>query len=170
MMTEFAIQPATVDDEAFLWQALYFAAHMDEQAGISPESAKNDPALAPYVAGWGDRHSDLGLIARLASKGQAIGAAWIRLMPIGWPLYRYVSSDIPELAIAVLPDYLGCGIGTRLLTTMAEAAAGRFQAIALSVRDNNPARRLYERFGFAAVATIRNRVDGTSLVMKLELR
>lgn len=170
MLTDYVIKPATLDDESFLWQALYYAAHMDEQPAVSPELARTDPALAPYVVSWGERPGDLGFVSRLASDGPAIGAAWLRLMPSQWPLYHYINKDIPELAIAVLPKYVGSGIGSRLLTTLAQAAAGRFQAIALSVRENNPGRRLYERFGFVSTATIRNRVGGTSVVMKLDLR
>ena len=35
----------------------------------------------------------------------------------------------------------------------------------LSVREANPARRLYERMGFVVVQTIVNRVGGASFVM-----
>jgi GNAT superfamily N-acetyltransferase len=127
MLTDYAIQPVTTADESFLWQVLYYAAHMDEQPGISPESAKTDPALAPYVAGLGNGPADLGFVARLTTDNSATGAAWLRLMPSGWPLHRYINA-VPEIAIAVLPEYLGRGIGSRLLATLAEAAAGRFPA------------------------------------------
>jgi ribosomal protein S18 acetylase RimI-like enzyme len=168
VFNDYAIQPVTIADERFLWQALYYAAHMDEQPGVSLESAKTDPALAPYVAGWGNM-PDLGLVAKLTKDNSAIAAAWVRLMPSGWPLHRYIDSVVPELAIAVLPEYLGRGIGSTLLAALAEAAASRFSAIGLSVRENNPARHLYERFGFIAIATIQNRVGERSVVMKLDL-
>jgi ribosomal protein S18 acetylase RimI-like enzyme len=91
-------------------------------------------------------------------------------MPADWPLYRHVDNNIPELTIAVLPNYLGHGIGSVLLAALIEAAKACHPAIALSVRQNNPAKRLYERCGFVPVATITNRLGGVSLVMKLELR
>jgi ribosomal protein S18 acetylase RimI-like enzyme len=47
------------------------------------------------------------------------------------------------------------------------AAEPRFPALSLSVRADNPARRLYERFGFVAVDGLdhTNRAGGTSLTM-----
>jgi ribosomal protein S18 acetylase RimI-like enzyme len=164
-----SIVPAIGENQAFLWQALYYAAHMDEEPSTLPESARTDPALAPYVAGWDERAGDLGFLA-VASNGSTAGAAWLRLMPADWPLYRHVESNIPELAIAVLPNYVGCGIGSELLRALVEAASALHPAIVLSVRQDNPAKRLYERFGFRAVASLRNRVGGSSIVMKLQLR
>jgi len=167
-MIDYSIVPATHASQEFFWQALYYAAHMDEESGIQLASAKTDPALMPYVAGWGDHAGDIGFVAVMSNRSN-LGAAWVRLMPNDWPLYRHVNSNIPELAIAVLPDYLGRGIGDRLLRTLIEAAGTLHRGIALSVRENNPARRLYERFGFRAVDRITNRVGGASFVMKLDL-
>jgi GNAT superfamily N-acetyltransferase len=165
---DYSIVAATRASQAFLWQALYYAAHMDEEPNILPESAKTNPALTPYVTGWGDQAGDLGFLA-LTGNRSAVGAAWLRLMPADWPLYRHVGSNIPELAIAVLPNYIGRGVGGKLLRALVEAAGASHPGIVLSVRENNPAKRLYERFGFAAVARITNRVGGTSIVMKLDL-
>ncbi len=50
-----------------------------------------------------------------------------------------------------------------------EAARGRYPALALSVREGNPAVRLYERFGFVEERRVVNRVGGASLVMRLPL-
>jgi ribosomal protein S18 acetylase RimI-like enzyme len=142
---------------------------MDEEPSLRPESPKTNPALYPYVADWRGRAGDLGFVA-VTEGGSPAGAAWLRLMPTDWPLYRCVRCDIPELAIAVLPSYFGRGMGSGLLRVLIEASSALHPAIALSVRDNNPARRLYERFGFHTVANITNRVGGTSVVMKLDLR
>jgi ribosomal protein S18 acetylase RimI-like enzyme len=168
--TDYSIVPAGRSDKAFLWQALYYAAHMDEEPRVKPESARTDPALAPYLTGWAEQADDLGFIAAVGRDRLPIGAAWLRRMPADWPLYRHVDNKIPELAIAVLPNNLSRGIGSALLAALIEAAKAFHPAVALSVRQNNPARRLYERFGFVPVATITNRVGGVSLVMKLELR
>jgi ribosomal protein S18 acetylase RimI-like enzyme len=43
-------------------------------------------------------------------------------------------------------------------------------AIVLSVREANPARRLYERMGFAVVDIAVNRVGGSSYVMLKQLQ
>lgn len=77
----YTIRPARKTDEPFLWEMLYYAAHMDED-GVAPESARCNAHL----------------------------------------------------------------------------------------RASNPARRLYERFGFTAVAQVTNRVGTRSQVMELRFR
>jgi ribosomal protein S18 acetylase RimI-like enzyme len=54
----------------------------------------------------------------------------------------------------IRPDYRGLGIGSRLLTTVESDLIQRdFKRISLNVaRDNEAARRLYERAGFQVVA------------------
>jgi GNAT superfamily N-acetyltransferase len=167
--SDYSIVAAGAEHEPFLREALYYAAHMDEEPNVRPESAKTNPALNPYVVDWRGRAGDLGFVA-VTNSGSPAGVAWLRLMPPDWPLYRYVTCDIPELAIAVLPRYLGRGMGSELLRVLIEASSALHPAIVLSVRHNNPARRLYERIGFHPVANITNRVGGTSVVMKLDLR
>lgn len=165
---KFTIRPALKSDEPLLWRMLYFAAHMDEE-GSAPESAKTNPDLAPYVEKWTERAGDLGFIA-VGEDGTPAGAAWIRVMPAESPLYRWVAPQTPELAIAVAPEFVGQGVGTELMRHLPPAARAIYPAFALSVRANNPAKRLYERFGFATVARITNRVGTQSFVMLLQLR
>ena len=75
--------------------------------------------------------------------------------------YGYVADDVPELSMAILPDYRGQGIGTQLISHMLDYTKGKYASVSLSVSPNNPARRLYERFGFKLVGT-----EGTSIVMQ----
>lgn len=154
------IRLATKEDEPFLWDMLYYAAHMDEDAGVSPESAKSNPDLMKYVKDWG-RETDVGSIALEPDCNQPVGAAWIRLLAV---------DDItPELAIAVLPQYLGRGIGTLLLQHLLEAAKLRYPRVILSVRTTNPAKSLYERMGFVVTEEIVNRVGTASVSMVIDL-
>jgi GNAT superfamily N-acetyltransferase len=160
----FTIRCVTKEDEAFLWEMLYYAAHMDE-GDESPESAKTNPDLSPYVANWG-ADGDVGVVA--VEGGHPLGAAWARRMPRGSPLYRFVDPTFPELAVAVRPDAIGRGVGTRMLSRLLSAARATHPGMVLSVRADNPARRLYERLGFVTVASMTNRVGGVSLVMKAD--
>lgn len=73
-------------------------------------------------------------------------------------------SEAHELAIFVLSEYQGAGIGTKLLETL--LGAGKEDDIAkvwLSVeRWNSPAIAIYEKAGF-------ERIEGDSLELKMEL-
>ena len=162
------IRMATQDDEPFLWEMLYFAAHMDEDGEISPEAAKQNPDLEKYVNGWG-RETDVGCIALEPHSNQRVGAAWIRLLIANEKTTSYVDDVTPELAIAVLPEYLGCGVGTLMLQHLLEAAKQRYPRVVLSVRATNPAKRLYERMGFLVTGEIANRAGTPSLNMVVQL-
>ena len=162
------IRMATQDDESFLWEMLYFAAHMEEDGEISAEAAQQNPDLVKYVYGWG-RETDIGCIALEPLSNQPIGAAWIRLLIANEKTTSYVDDVTPELAIAVKPEYLGCGVGTPMLQHLLEAAKHRYPRVVLSVRATNPAKRLYERLGFVVTGKIANRVGTPSVNMVVQL-
>jgi GNAT superfamily N-acetyltransferase len=164
----YSIRPATPADEPFLWEMLFYAANMAEDGATSGADAKTHPYLAKYVRGWG-RAGDLGMIA-VADGGRPIGAAWVRLLAGAEKNYAAIDDDVPELAIAVLPEQISQGIGGRLLARLLQDARPIHPAVALSVREANPARRLYERLGFVLVETTTNRVGGRSYVMLKKLR
>lgn len=53
--------------------------------------------------------------------------------------------------IYILPEYQGRGIGTQLLKSLLTEAFQEGLSVSLGVLKVNPARRLYERLGFAVV-------------------
>ena len=62
--------------------------------------------------------------------------------------YGYISSQIPELAIAVRPDERGLGIGHQLMNAILELGASQgIDQISLSVETENPALNLYHQHG-----------------------
>jgi ribosomal protein S18 acetylase RimI-like enzyme len=143
---------------------LFRAAHAEDAPGALPQHLLANPALARYVVGFGGE-GDLGVVAEGA--GDLSGAAWVRLMVGAARGYGWVDDVTPELAIAVTPDQVGTGLGTRMLEELLVHARGRFPAVSLSVRRDNPARRLYVRLGFVQVAEVVNRVGGLSDTMLL---
>lgn len=159
---------AGAGDADFLWQMLLYASHSDEEGVSDPDVLRRKPELARYVDGFG-RDGDLGVIAIEASSKQPVGAAWLRLWNGADRGYGYVDAAIPELAIATAPDHRGAGAGTLLVAHLLALAFARFDAVSLSVRLENPARRLYDRFGFQLVpgSDKPNRVGGRSGVMLL---
>ena len=156
---------ARASDESFLWDMLYYAAHMAEDGLVSSQDARIDPFLAKYVEGWG-REGDLGVIAE-DDTGEPIGAAWLRTMAIEERGYPDVPAEFPELAIAVDPAASGRGVGAALLAAFLDKAQTVHPGVVLSVRSGNRAIRLYERFGFDVMEEIENRVGGRSFVMIL---
>lgn len=156
------LRRGTSDDVAFLGL-------MMREAGFPP--ARRPPLaealLAPHVAqwieGWG-RTGDLAIVAVDDDGATPFGAAWCRLFG-SWN-YGFVDAVTPVVAIAVDEQHRGAGIGTALLSALGDAAreAGA-PALSLSVGASNPALRLYERVGFARVATAPN----GQVVLRLQL-
>ena len=132
-------------DVRFLRDMLHHAYYWKERA---PDTGPGPVAL--YVKAWG-RRGDTAVIA--LDKGFPVGAAWYRLFDRERPGYGFVDERTPELAIAVVPDARGKGVGTALLRTLLERArADGYPTISLSVdRANAGAIDLYERYGFARV-------------------
>ncbi|KST67343.1 hypothetical protein BC008_29550 [Mastigocoleus testarum BC008] len=156
---ECIIRPLVSEDEAFLWEMLYHALYVPEGQIALPREVIHIPEIARYLRGWG-REGDCGFLASDAETSQPVGAVWLRLLVGKNQGYGYVNDDTPELSIAVLPEYRGQGIGTQLLTYLLSSVYGH-SSISLSVSEDNPALRLYKRFGFVVV-----RKSAGSLTMK----
>ena len=145
---------STDADPAFLAEMLYEAVYWrDDGAEERPplNALLTDQVVSRYVEGWG-RSGDLAVLA-LDRRDEPVGAAWIRCYPADRAGYGFVADDVPELSIAVFPEFRGGGVGGLLLGALIARAesAGR-RGISLSVADGNPDRRLYERHGFVARA------------------
>lgn len=142
------IRPVRPDDVPFLWDMLWEAAAVDVgMRALGKDAALDRPENCKYVEGWG-RPGDVGVVA-LDETGQRLGAAWYRRFPRDAKGYGFVGPDVPELAIGVAPAARGRGVGTALLDALLAMARGRDErALSLAVDRRNPARALYERYGF----------------------
>ena len=69
-----------------------------------------------------------------------------RLYIARWP------EEIRIVDIALLPEYRNHGIGTRLLKELLAEGERAGKPVSIHVESFNPARRLYERLGFAVAA------------------
>ena len=134
---DYRIRPLTADDEVLLWDMLHQALHTSE--GAPPREIIKQPEFARYVDGWG-RAGDMGFVAFDADDRQIMGAVWIRTFE-GDP------QQSPQLAFAVKPGHRRRGIGAALLTQLVKANPDQ-SSITIRAASNNPAVRLYERFGF----------------------
>lgn len=160
---DYAIRFATAEDGAFLAEMLLEAADWRGASDRRPEDALADDHLARYVEDW-IRPGDVGVIAEVRAK--PVGAAWMRTFSSTRPGYGFISPSIPELGLAVHADHRRRGIGRDLIQRLAEIARFQgYEAISLSVEEDNPALGLYERVGFRPVVR-----SGNSLTMRLDLQ
>lgn len=107
---------------------------------------------ADVLVGEPWRESD---IAALLASGtgfalMAAGRAYGEVMPVGFAFGRILADEAELLALGVLPQATGQGLGQRLLHDAANLAHRRgARTIFLEVRaDNAIAQRLYRRAGF----------------------
>lgn len=141
-------------DEPFLWEMLYQALYVPEGEPPFPREILQQPEIKIYVENWG-ADSDQGVIA--FNDDRPVGAAWVRMMKA----FGFVAEDIPELTIAVLPEFRGSGIGSNLMKQLFSFISPNYKAVSLSVTAENPAMKLYQRLGFEIV-----KVAGNSMTMK----
>jgi len=133
-------------DYPLLKEFLYHAIFLPQGVSPLPRDIIYDPRIFVYIDGFGGK-DDLGLVAE--QDGQAVGAAWARIIPA----YGHIDDATPELAMSVLPECRGKGVGTQLLVRALDLLReGGFGRVSLSVQKDNPAQRLYRRFGFQVVS------------------
>ena len=152
---------ADAADAEFLLQMLEEAFNWREDPDFD-RSLLEQPQVAHYLTNW-PADTDFGVIAERG--GRPAGAAWARCLTSSDPGYGYVSDTIPEITMAVAEGYRGQGIGRGLLEHLIHTAEQLgLDGLSLSVEDDNAARRLYERMGFAVVGR-----EGNSDTMSLAL-
>lgn len=140
---DYVIRPLTSADEPILWEMLYQALRTSQDA--PPRDIVRQHEYARHVEGWG-RAGDTGFVAFDAEqKDELLGAVWFRLSSS-----ERAEQATPELAFAVTSGHRKRGIGAALLTQLVKANP-QYTAVSISASANNPAVRLYERFGFKIV-------------------
>lgn len=72
-------------------------------------------------------------------------------MPIGRLYLEEWSREIRIIDISIAAECRGAGIGGAILEDVIADGGARDKAVSIHVEKNNPARRLYERLGFAVI-------------------
>ncbi|MDH4568070.1 GNAT family N-acetyltransferase [Pseudomonas sp. BN414] len=145
---ELNLRPITEADLCFLRQ-LYATTRAEEMAS----TGWNQPAIDAFLAQQFDaqhryyqEHYHDAQFSLICHQEQPIGRLYVFRGP----------STFNLMDIALLPEWQRHGIGTRFLDALIREADEAGKAIRLFVEATNPARRLYDRFGF--VVTGDNRV------------
>lgn len=139
------IRPITQAEYPLLENFLYYAIFLPPGAAPPPREIIFKPEIYIYIKDFGGRH-DCGLVAE--KDGKIIGAAWTRIIPA----YGRIDDETPELAISVLPEHRGQGVGTKLMAHLFHLLCWcGYYRTSLSVQKANPAVRLYLRMGYKII-------------------
>ena len=124
------------------------------KAIVEPASLRDAPRLAQlhgasFHRGWGEGEFEVVLTER----NTLVHRLRLGRKTIGFAVSRMAADEAEILSIAIDNSYRGRGLSRDLLLTHLGHLAGRgVRTIFLEVEENNqPARRLYERAGFAVV-------------------
>ena len=113
-MSGVVVRRGGAQDIRFLRDMLHHAYYWKERR---PDAGPGPVQL--YVKAFG-RPGDTVVIALV--DGFPVGAAWYRLFKAGKQGYGFVDERTPELAIAVVPNARGKGVGSALLHALLERA------------------------------------------------
>lgn len=156
--SELIIRAMQPEEYPLLREFLYQAIFLPEGTVPPSRSVIDLPELQIYIADFGTQFGDHCLAAEV--NGNIVGTVWSRIMAD----YGHIDKDTPSLAISLLPEYRGQGIGTKLLNDLLSLLCEKgFRQVSLSVQKKNPAVRLYKRAGFQILEE-----KGTEYLMFLE--
>ncbi|MGC4010598.1 MAG: GNAT family N-acetyltransferase [Pseudomonas sp.] len=134
------LRPIAEADQAFL-RALYATTRNHEVAQLDWPPAAIDAFLSQQFDaqhGYYQAHFPDAEFSVIEAGGQPIGRAYLYWGP----------EHLQIIDLALLPDYCGRGVGSRLLGEILARADALGLSVGLHVENYNPAQRLYQRHGF----------------------
>lgn len=147
------------DETNYLDEFLYQAIFVPGGQPLPSRAVLSLPELSLYTKAFGSQNGDLALVAVV--KEQLVGAIWVRFMKD----YGYLDDFTPSLAMSVLPEYRGRGIGKALLIALLNRLKSEgVRQVSLSVQKENFAVNLYQDVGFTVHL---ERADDLLMVCKL---
>lgn len=143
-MEQITVRQIKQEEYPELREFLYLSIFVPEGSEPAPRSLLDEPEFQVYLDRFGEQPHDRGLVAE--DGGKLVGAIWARIMDD----FGHIDDQTPSLAISLLPQYRGRGIGTALMEGMlALLKQDGHRRVSLSVqRANCRAVGLYEKTGF----------------------
>ena len=138
-----AYRPMTDADLPFV-AALYASTRADEVAATGWPAEAQQAFLAQQHEAQHHHYCKFYPEAErliVEREGEAVG----RLYLSEW------ERELRIVDVALVPASRGAGLGGAILRDIQEMAAGLGKAVSIHVEKNNPARRLYDRLGFAPI-------------------
>ena len=143
---DYTIRGIAEEEYSILEDFLYEAVFVPEGMSAPPKSIINRPELQAYIADFGTKKDDIGLVTEV--NGKVVGAVWVRIMND----YGHIDDDTPSFAISLYKEYRGFGIGTVLMREMLRVLKIRgYKQASLSVQKENYAAKMYLKTGFEIV-------------------
>jgi len=137
------LRPARPEDREFLL-SVYASTRTGELAPV-PWTDEQKAAFLKMQFDAQDAHY------RAHYEGATYDVIEVDGVPAGRLYLHRRPREIRLVDIALLPSFRGTGIGTRLLAELIAESKERGVPLTIHVEMSNPARRLYERLGFAPV-------------------
>lgn len=143
---DYKIRIISEGEASLLKDFLYEAIFVPEGVSAPPKSIINQLELQVYIADFGKKKDDVGMVAEVDKK--VVGAVWVRIMND----FGHIDNDTPSFAISLYKDYRGFGIGTNLMKEMLHVLKDRgYKQASLAVQKANYAVRMYQKTGFEIV-------------------
>jgi len=142
-----SLRPVTADDTEFLI-AVYASVRADELAQVPWSGAQKDAFVRAQFAAQKAFYESAAHYP-----GAEFHVIVVDNVAAGRLYVHRRAAEIRVMEIALLPEFRGRGIGSRLLQELLEEGARTGRVVSIHVETFNPARRLYERLGFREVAT-----------------
>jgi len=135
------VRPVSSSDRDFLLQV--YASTREEELRLVDWSADQKAAFVRMQFEAQDayyrEHYHPATFEVVEVDGEPVG----RLYVVRW------EDEIRIIDIALLPEHRGRGVGTSVIRALLDEAAASGKRLSIHVEKHNPARRLYERLGFA---------------------
>jgi ribosomal protein S18 acetylase RimI-like enzyme len=143
-MPDVTLRPVEPGDEEFLYK-VYASTRQEELAQTGWSEPQKETFLRQQFDAqsryYREHYSEASFDVILGD-GATIG----RLYVARWP------EEIRIVDIALLPEYRGAGIGTKLLEDLISESEASAKPLSIHVERFNPALRLYWRLGFREVS------------------